>query len=293
MSFKQHYELVMILWEKLIEREEYFRSDIINIIELSENLCTLEKVSFNSINLIYIDPPFNSGNDYITFKDKWDSELAYLSFMIPRLRHIHRVLRNNGSFYIHLDINAIFLLKPILDKIFGIKNFRGQIIWNVGSTSGFKSQRKGWIRQHDVILYYTKSHRFTFNKQYLPYNENYIKKMFRYEDDNGRIYRKRRNGRQYLDESPGVPLGNVWNDIISFQTKTNSKEYTRYPTQKPVDLIERIILASSNKGDLVADFFCGSGTSLVAAKKLGRKYFGVDNNKEAIEITQKRLESID
>ncbi len=125
-----------------------------------------------------------------------------------------------------------------------------KIIWNDGSISGFKSQVKGWMRQHDNILYYTKSEIFTFNKQYTPYKDEYIKKMFRYQDENGRLYRKRRGGKQYLDDKPGNTIGDVWNDIYSFQTITRSKEYLGYPTQKPEKLLEHIVLASSNEGDL-------------------------------------------
>jgi len=145
------------------------------------------------------------------------------------------------------------------------------------------------VRQHDTILYYTKSQEFTFNKQYSPYKEEYIKKMFRYKDENGRLYRKRRGGRQYLDERPGNAIGDVWNDIYSYQTRTRSKEYLGYPTQKPEELLERIISASSNVGDIVADLFCGTGTTLAAAYKLNRKWIGVDNNPKAIELCKIRL----
>ncbi len=107
--------------------------------------------------------------------------------------------------------------------------------------------------------------------------------MFRYKDEKGRLYRKRRGGRQYLDEKPGMLIGDIWNDIYSFQTTTRSKEYLGYPTQKPEKLLERIILASSNEGDIVPDFFCGSGTTIAIAKKLNRKWIGVDNNQNAIE----------
>ena len=160
---------------------------------------------------------------------------------------------------------------------------------DVGSVSVFKSQVKGWVRQHDTILYYTKSDNFTFNKQYVPYREEYVKKMFRYTDDNGRLYRKRRGGRQFLDERPGNLVGDVWNDIYSYQTRTRSKEYLGYPTQKPEKLLERIILASSNEGNIVADFFCGSGTTLIVAKNLNRRWIGTDNNPNAVELCKSRL----
>ncbi|TFF99747.1 MAG: site-specific DNA-methyltransferase [Promethearchaeota archaeon] len=261
----------------------------LNTVHLVENLDFLKDLDSEIIDLIYIDPPFYTGVDYQEFSDQWNSLNNYLEFMQLRIREMHRVLKKNGSFYLHCDPNAVFDLKPLCDSIFGRVFFKREIIWNVGSVSGFKSQVKGWVRQHDTILYYTKSEEFTFNKQYLPYKEEYIKKMFRYKDENGRLYRKRRGGKQYLDEKPGTLVGDVWNDIYSYQTRTKSKEYLGYPTQKPEELLKRIILASSNEGDIVADFFCGSGTTLAVAKKLKRRWIGVDNNPKAIELTKKRL----
>jgi len=261
----------------------------LNSVYLSENLEFLRKLDSDFLDLIYIDPPFYTGVDYKEFSDLWNSLEDYLTFMQLRIKEIHRVLKSTGSFYCHCDANAVFDLKPICDKIFGRKNFRREIIWNVGSVSGFKSQVKGWVRQHDTILFYTKSDQYTFNKQYTPYKEEYIRKMFRYRDEDGRIYRKRRGGKQYLDEKPGNAVGDVWNDIYSYQTRTRSKEYLGYPTQKPEELLERLILASSNEEDIVADFFCGTGTTLAVANKFNRKWIGVDNNSNAIDLCKKRL----
>jgi len=268
-----------------------------NAVYLADNLEILKELDSKFIDLIYIDPPFFTGVDYKEFSDLWNSLEDYLSFMRERITEMYRVLKDTGSFYLHCDANAVYELKILCDKIFGRKFFRREIIWNVESVSGFKSQVKGWVRQHDTILYYTKTDKFTFNKQYIPYREEYIKQMFRYTNENGRLYRKRRGGKQYLDERPGNLVGDVWNDLIgdiwndiySFQTATRSKEYTGYPTQKPEKLLERIILASSNEGDLVADFFCGTGTTLNVANKLNRNWIGTDNNPKAIEICKNRL----
>jgi len=261
----------------------------LNTVYLADNLEILREIDSNLIDLIYIDPPFYSGVDYKEFSDLWNSLEDYLSFMRDRIVEIYRVLKDTGSFYLHCDVNAVYELKSLCDKIFGRNFFRREIIWNVGSVSGFKSQVRGWVRQHDTILYYTKSGDFTFNKQYIPYREEYIKQMFRYTDEEGRRYRKRRGGKQYLDKRPGNLVGDVWNDVYSFQTTTRSKEYTGYPTQKPEKLLERIILASSNEGDLVADFFCGTGTTLKVAHQLNRKWIGTDNNPKAIDLCKNRL----
>ncbi|MFX1276268.1 MAG: DNA-methyltransferase [Promethearchaeota archaeon] len=260
-----------------------------NQVYLADNLDFIKEIESELIDLIYIDPPFFSGVDYKEFSDLWSSMEEYLEFMRIRIKEMHRILKNSGSFYCHCDSNALFELKKLSDDIFGKNNFRREIVWNVGSVSGFKSQVKGWVRQHDSILYYTKSDEFTFNKQYIPYSKDYVKKMFIYKDEDGRRYRKRRGGKQYLDEKPGKLIGDVWNDIYSYQTRTRSKEYFGYPTQKPEKLLKRIILASSNEGDLIADFFCGSGTTLAIAKRLGRKWIGVDNNPRAIELCKERL----
>jgi len=261
----------------------------LNTVYFTDNLEFLEELDSEYIDLIYIDPPFYTGVDYKEFDDKWNSLEDYLNFMKFRIKEIYRVLKQSGSFYCHCDANAVFDLKLLCDDIFGRRFFRREIIWNVGSVSGFKSQVRGWVRQHDTILYYTKSDKFTFNKQYTPYKEEYVKKMFRYKDEDGRLYRKRRGGKQYLDEKPGNAIGDVWNDIYSYQTRTRSKEYLGYPTQKPEKLLQRIILSSSNEGDLIADFFCGTGTTLVMADKLNRKWIGIDNNPKAIDLCKKRL----
>lgn len=261
----------------------------LNEVYLGDNLELMKRMDSQFVDLIYIDPPFYSGVDYKEFSDIWTSLEQYLDFIKPRIQQMHRILKDTGSFYMHCDASAVFDLKPTCDEIFGREYFRREIIWNVGSVSGFKSQVNGWVRQHDTILYYTKSDDFTFNKQYIPYREDYVKKMFRYKDENGRMYRKRRDGKQYLDEKPGRVVGDVWNDIYSFQTTTRSKEYTGYPTQKPMKLLERIILASSNEGDIVADFFCGSGTTLIAANNLNRRWIGIDENPKAIKLTNQRL----
>jgi len=261
----------------------------LNSLFLSDNLDILRMIDSEFIDLIYIDPPFYTGVDYKEFSDIWKSLDDYLKYMRVRIEEMHRTLKISGSFYLHIDNNAVFDLKPICDSIFGREFFRREIIWNVGSVSGFKSQVKGWVRQHDTILYYTKSDDFKFNKQYTPYREEYVKKMFRYKDENGRIYRKRRGGKQFLDEKPGRLIGDVWNDIYSYQTRTRSKNYLGYPTQKPEKLLERIILASSDENDIIADFFCGTGTTLAVADSLKRKWIGVDNNPNAVDLCKKRL----
>ena len=254
------------------------------------------------VDLIYLDPPFFSNKNYEViwkdgyevraFEDRWKGGIEhYIGWMEERIRQCHRVLKPTGSIYLHCDAHASHYLKVMMDRIFGYKNLRSEIIWNSGSVSGFKSQKKGWIRQHDTILYYAKSDNFTFNKHYELYKEEYIKKMFKYHDENGRTYRKRDNKKQYLDESKGMPIGDVWN-IFSLQTITQSKEKLGYPTQKPEALLERIISASSNSLDVVLDPFCGCGTAVAVAEKLGRQWIGIDVSPTACRLMTDRLRKI-
>ena len=215
---------------------------------------------------------------------------AFLCFMAVRLLEMHRVLRNDGSIYLHCDPTASHYLKELMDSIFGINNFRREIIWSLETVSGYKSRVKGWVRGHDVILYYTKSNNFTFTKLYRAHREKYIA-VFKKKDEHGNLYRDRPGGRkQFLSDTKGRLYSDVWNDITSFQTAANSKELTGYPTQKPLALLERIIKASSNKDDIVLDPFCGCATTCVAAEKLNRQWIGIDIWDKAHEIVIERLQ---
>ncbi len=226
--------------------------------------------------LIYMDPPFFTGRDFGEFSDQWDSFEAYLDWMEKRVRALHSVLDEHGSFYLHVDPIASHYLKVMVDRIFGRERFQREIVWRIGWISGFKSSARNWIRNHDVLLYYTKGAKFTFNKTFLPYAKDYV----------------RRDGKPPTGR--GVPLDDVWNgnknDVLdSIQIKSFSREKTGYPTQKPVALLERIVTASSNPGDWVLDPMCGSGTTLVAAKTLGRNAYGIDLNPKALEIAMSRI----
>lgn len=216
---------------------------------------------------------------------------AYLAFMGPRLAEMHRVLAKNGSIYLHCDPTASHYLKGVMDAIFGADNFRREIIWNLNTASGYKSQVNSFIRGHDVILYYTKNtDAFVFNKIFQPHKPEYIRR-FKKVDEQGRHYRDDRPGkaRQYLDQTKGVALTDVWSDIMSFQQNSTSVERLGYPTQKPRILYERMIKASSNKGDIVLDPFCGCGTTIDAAHTLKRRWIGIDITILALDPMRQRL----
>ena len=289
-----------------------------------------EHIADDSVDLIYLDPPFKSdatynllfsGPDGATpaetpvraFEDTWQwgaeahrefdevcSEhpqvgvklqamrailgecgmLAYLSRMTIRLLEMRRVLKPNGSIYLHCDPTASHYLKIMMDGVFHPMGgeMRSEIIWRIGWVSGFKTQKRGWIRNHDTILYYALGNQFTFNKEYLPYPEGY----------------RRRDGS--LPQGAGIPIEDTWNcnpgDILdSIMIKSFSREKMGYPTQKPLDLLRRIIRASSNPGDTVLDPFCGCGTTCHAAEELGRNWIGIDVTALALPVLQERLKA--
>ena len=219
-----------------------------------------------------------------------DSLAAYLSFMAIRLFEIHRVLKPTGSLYMHCDHSANSYLRQLLDGVFGKDNFRREIIWTLPRPSGYKTTAKNWIRQHETIFYYTKSDSALFNKQYEPYPEEYLK-HFNKEDEEGKYWwrdgRKRRIGE-------GFSRGDVWTDIHSMQTQSVSrKEGTGYPTQKPVALAERIILSSTNPGDVVLDCFAGCAYVAIAAERLGRRWTACDINIRAWTVFKRQFDKPD
>ena len=233
-----------------------------------------------------LDAPAHPAHPVIAAFATWPGEggmLAYLSYMAERLVVLHRLLKPTGSVYLHCDATANYCLRMLMNCIFGPENFRREIVWQMKSRSGFKSQAANWIRDHDTILYYVKSEQATFNKQFEPYSEEYVARSFTQTDADGRRYRQRGNRRYYEDEG-GIPYGDVWDDIHSFQTATRSREYLGYPTQKPLKLLERIILASTHEGDIVLDPFCGCGTTIAAADNLNRKWLGIDISPHALEV---------
>ena len=255
------------------------------------NLAVMKDIENGLVDLIYTDPPFCTQRDFGEFDDRWDDDIdGYLDFMFPRLSEMWKLLKPTGSLYLHCDAAASHYLKVAMDDLFGRANFRREIIWKMPRPSGFKTAAQNWIRGHDTILYYTRSNDFTFNKLYKPYEESYVKNFNRVDDD-GRRYWHKNGRRQYLKD--GYNLSDCWIDIHSMQTQSVSRaEGTGYPTQKPLTLLERIILASSNPDDTVLDPFCGSGTTLVAAVKHGRQAMGIDINPQAIATTRQRLQAI-
>ncbi len=254
----------------------------------SDNLAFMSTLENGSCDLIYADPPFNlnrtvggRGDKSPSFSDRHEDGLeGYLDELRPRVAEMRRLLSPSGSLYIHLDWRTVHYVKILLDELFGSGNFLNEIIW---SYRGGGRPARWFPRKHDTLLVYAKrigDH--TFNR---IRGGSYRTQDLRVSED-GRPYKSTRSGPLYFHPD-GPAVSDVWE--IPFLS-TVAKERTGYPTQKPEALLERVIRASSNEGDLVADFYCGSGTTLAVAERLGRRWIGCDENPEAVAITQRRLE---
>ncbi len=228
---------------------------------------------------------------------------AFLCFMGVRLLEMRRVLRDDGSIYLHCDHTASHYLKELMDAVFGKKRFQNEIVWCYEDVGG--KATKYFKRKHDVILGYRKTNKWTFNIQRKSLSESTIKRYSKYFDDKGQItYRNLKESnpgvfrklkgipddldRVWLDINEGAPLNDWWSDISPI--KKGFSESTGYPTQKPLALYERIIKSSSNAGDIVLDPFCGCATTPIAAERLGRQWVGIDIWNKAHEVVRQRME---
>lgn len=265
------------------------------------------------------------------YGDIWTND-EYLQFMYERLMLMRELLSDDGSIYVHLDEKRSHYIRLILDEVFGQNSFRREIIWDITVLSGFKVQAKNWIRGHDTVLYYSKTTAPLFNKLRQPHSQDYIDMFNKVDENGDRymvahgstrylkdvldkgkpygdvwddllsyqILRKQLSDVRDVDRLQEILSGskevqnisNVWDNVMSFQQQPTSAENCGYPTQKPESLLERIIEASSNPGDIVFDCFMGSGTTAAVAMRLGRRFIGADINLGAIQTTTKRLLSV-
>jgi site-specific DNA-methyltransferase (adenine-specific) len=378
----------MILLEGSARLRTAQRGKHVGSIIAGDNLAALRSLETAVVDLVYLDPPFNSGADYrleprhgggIAFTDvwRWDSvvqrdmedqiradtasgrflsamdvllgrtpALAYLVAMAPRIVELHRVLKADGSLYLHCDPSASHHLRLLLDHVFGPKAFRNEITWRRQSAHGDAKGR--FARVSDRILFYGRSGSSRFEPVRVPLDQDYVRRFYRHEGPDGRRYRLsdmsapagggmsainagtgRPNGhhvwngyappdrgwryspdtmdrlhaegrihcpvrmdrrpslKRFLDENLGQAVGDVWDDLSPVTRVAAESE--GYPTQKPIALLSRIIEASSRPGDLVLDPYCGSGTTLMAAQRLGRRWIGMDASEDAVRIAEVRL----
>ncbi len=338
-----------------------------NKLYYGDNLDILRRyVSDESVDLIYLDPPFKSNQDYnVLFREqngsrskaqikafedtwRWDREaaeayqevvekgpdnvsramqafrtllgqndmLAYLSMMAPRLLELRRVLKSSGSIYLHCDSTASAHLRLLLDAVFGPASFRNDIVWKRTPFAGSsKARAKQFPRCHDAIFFYSKTDAYYYSPCFLAYEERYFRR-FRNPDndprgpyqsvllktysaetferlkaDNRLVAPKTAGARwrykQFLNELRGRQVADIWTDINAINPV--ARERLGYPTQKPEALLERIIKASSNEGDLVLDPFCGCGTTIAVAQRLKRRWIGIDITHLAVALIKHRL----
>ncbi|MFQ5874606.1 MAG: site-specific DNA-methyltransferase, partial [Dehalococcoidia bacterium] len=310
------------------------------------------------VDIIYIDPPFGTEQDFsyrarvgdeewlkeasvieeTAYRDTWGRGLdSYLHMLYERLVLMRELLADTGSIYVHVDYGVAHYVKLLLDEIFGADKFQNEIVWQRTSA---RSDSHTYNHIHDTILFYTKSEQFTYTQQFTVYDEEYVEKFYHHVesetgrrftssdlmaagtrkgssgmpwrgidpndrgnhwkytiekleelDREGRIYRPPDGGvpryKRYLDEMRGLALQSIWSDVKP--VAAHAYERLGFDTQKPEALLERIIKASSCEGDLVADFFCGSGTTMAVAEKLGRRWTGCDLSRYAIQVSRKRL----
>ncbi|MFA5404744.1 MAG: DNA methyltransferase [Ignavibacteria bacterium] len=289
-----------------------------------DNLKMLTDIPDESIDLCYIDPPFNSNRNYEVFwgdvqekrafNDRFGDAQEYINYMRPRVQEIYRVLKKTGSFYYHCDWHASHYVKIMLDQIFGFNFFQNEIYWKrTFNTGSSKSIAKKFPVSTDSIFYYSKSNDFTFNKLFRPYSDGALKRYDKVDEkgrfmwvplktvSQERLNLLRKSGeiregpdlkypryKKYFDDTKGSSVDNIWDDIGQLATRGDD-EKLGYPTQKPIALMERIIEASSNKGDVILDAFCGCGTTLVASQKLNRKWIGIDISPTACRVMSQRL----
>ena len=273
-----------------------------NLLFWGENLNVLHYLTnyfSGKIDLIYVDPPFFSGTNYkieiedeetgnqydsIAYFDHWDKDIdSYLQMLRDRIVLFRELLSTNGLLFIHLDWHASHYVRVLLDEIFGANRFVNSIVWFYYNK--YSAGKKNLPRAHDDILVYSKSANYTFN-ELRRLRKKPIKQLKRVMVDGVLKNAKDENGHTIYRVVKDKKIDDVWK-IPCMQPA--SKEWTGFPTQKHHDLLERIIKIGSNEGDLVADFFCGSGTTLLAADKLNRRWIGSDISEYSIYLTRKRL----
>ena len=329
------------------------------VIYCADNLKVMQTMGSETIDFIYIDPPFCSGRKYesiwgdkqdvASFEDRWKGGVEfYTAWLSERLQQMHRLLKKDGVLVVHLDYHAVHYVKVELDRIFGQgstnigrNNFINEIFWRRRHGPANISMAKHLQRNVDQILVYAKSKKYFFGNNFIDDSQNPSEKILRmycHDDHDGkgpyrwgdlsnpddrpnlkyvfhgvqppkngwrwtkdRMEKAWREGRVkitrttlrqkgYLSERKGLPLSVIWDDIPCLQGV--SKEFIGYPTQKPITLLERLINIFSKPGAVVADFFCGCGTALVAAHNLKRPWIGVDNSPMAAKIIRKRLHDL-
>lgn len=268
------------------------RTDFIGQVICGDNLEILSRLDDRQVDLVYVDPPFGTGSARrgrgARFADPLTDPEALTRWLEPRFEHCRRVLTRTGSLFVHLDYRTVHYVKVALDRLFGRSRFVNEIIWCY--SVGGKSSRR-FARKHDTILWYARTADYAFypDRVRVPRKPNSHMRVV--IDENGEPVQEKTDRKTGVVYRYPVNRGKVpedwWTDVETLNR--GDAERTGYPTQKPSRLLERIILGCTQPGDLVADFFCGSGTTLVAAQTLERRWLGVDVSEEACSVARRRL----
>lgn len=252
----------------------------------SDNLELMKTIESNTIDLIYCDVLYGTGRNFRDYQDLKPIRREIEAHYKPRIKEMYRILKPTGSIYLQMDTRINHWMRIMLDDIFGYENFRNEISWCYNSQG---KTTKQWNKKHDVILYYTKTDKYTFNSHIVKDSiSDLTYRRFQKEIDKYGYYTVLKNGKRTKYYLADGSLPKDWFEDVTYISREN-KELTGYDTQKPKALIERIIKASSNEGDLVADFYLGSGTTSEVCKDLNRNFIGCDINPRAVEITLQRL----
>ena len=302
-GFRNHYPFISLPLQ-IADRVQFGAPELEpNRLIWGDCLHVMRQLPDASVDLIYIDPPFYSGREYNllwgdanerrSFPDTWESGLdGYLIWLNARLYEMKRLLKPAGSIYVHCDWHASHYIKVELDNIFGYGNFRNEIVW---AYTGPSNTTQWFPRKHDTILFYVKSNSSRFNRDAIriPYDKETLARRGRIEGEQSIIApsvadtTQRRDIQEVEDQfGQGKVPESYWTDIAAL---TNQRERIGYPTQKPEALLERIIKASSNEGDVVADFLVGGGTTAAVAQRLGRRFIACDQSRVAVSVTAERL----
>jgi DNA modification methylase len=279
------------------------------VLYCDDNLNRLSLLPSDSVDLIYLDPPFFSNRNYEviwgdeaevrSFEDRWDAGIdGYIDWLRHRVMEMHRVLKPSGSLYLHCDWHAGHYIKIMLDNVFGVKQFRNEIVWHYSGWN--KKLADHYERRHDTIFFYGKARGQKFPGMTIPWEseEQYLKvrKQKRHVAADGRPFVMSDAGggkrvERYLDEAMayGRPTDDVW-DLDKLNN--SSAEALGYPTQKPEALLARVIAGSSEEGDVVLDPFCGCGTTVTVAQRMKRRWIGIDISPTAVNIMDRRLQAL-
>jgi len=258
-------------------------------VQCGDNLELLKSQPNESVNMIYCDILYGTGRNFGDYQDLKPIRSEIESHYLPRLIEMKRVLKQNGCIYLQMDTRINHWMRILMDEVFGYDNFQNEIVWCYNSQG---KTTKQWNKKHDVILFYSKSDVFIFNSDIVKDSiSDLTYRRFKKEIDTFGYYTVLKNGKRTQYSLADGSLPKDWFEDVTYISRDN-KELTGYPTQKPKELISRFVLASTNEGDVVADYYLGSGTTAKVCQELNRNFIGCDLNPKAIEITNGRLDGV-